>query len=201
MSLTCQSGWTEKVKASGGCFERLLRDTASGTTGLQFATDDARVTMMFDGPELRELEGKSMVTTKPVTVLVDDDRWEPVVGMSMALTGGVEVTMDDERLERCLEDLEASGLGPDDDPLMPVSLRDVHYPPARCLVPLTELRDSFTIVEAMTGRWSSGDPVEHEGPHKSKGTYVEFVPTCRRCFLEWWQARDKEQTSEEQTDE
>lgn len=198
MSWMCQSGWTEKVKANGGCFERLLRDTASGTTGLQFVIDDAKVTMMFDGPELRELGGQSFVTTKPVTALVDDDRWEPVIGMSVALTGGVEVAMDDERLERCLEDLEASGLGPDDDPLLPVILHDVHYPPARCLVPFTELQDSFTLVEAGAGRWSSGDPVEHEGPHKIKGS---IVPTCRRCFLDWWTAREQDQTSKEKTNE
>jgi hypothetical protein len=73
------------------------------------------------------------------------------------------------------------------DLLVPLTIRDLYYPTANVLVPLSKLRARANLVAIDGGPRVSGERKRCDHPFRSPP-----VSECLFCFWRWWNARTKD---------
>lgn len=152
--------------------------------------DGALVTVMIEGDhKLRQLKGKSYVAVEPVTVAVDDRAWDEILGVTVVIHGGGELRVRGDALDQALEGIEsADSNGSLSAVLIPMEIRDPHYPQAGVLVRYGDLLRSFNEIDPGTGPHSSRGLSDCKGGLGRKRQHC----SCARCFYDWWTARADE---------
>lgn len=165
---------------------RALTDLSTGRSVAQGVVDGVSVTVTTEPHPLRaELSGRAFVFVASGEAFMDDDEWEPVLGRLVKLAGGTLLVVRDVDLGVALE-----GSDPEDempDLLVPLTIRDLYYPEANVLVPLSKLRSRANLVAVDGGPRVSGDRKRCDHPFRNPPS-----SECLFCFWRWWNARAKD---------